>query len=269
MADPSAESPSAPDFKDIHSIKETPSAEIAQIRRGHNTRLLEIDPLLDHAITRKFDTHIIPWLFGLWLLALIDRSNIGNAKIDGLVTDLRLSGTKFNIALSVFYIPYIIIDIPSNLVVKAVGAGRYLPAILIGWGIVSMCTGFTKSYGGLLACRFLLGLLEGGLLGGMILYLSMFYRRRQIIVRMGLFYCASPLSGAFGGLLATGLAQIKHGGYDGWPWIFIAEGICTILFGAVAVLFLPDTPASSSFLTDAEREAALRRLRRAAWEGEI
>ncbi|KAL9044505.1 MAG: hypothetical protein Q9214_002361 [Letrouitia sp. 1 TL-2023] len=219
-----------------------------------------IDPALNRRITARFDRHIVPWLFGLWLLAFIDRSNIGNARIDGLSKDLKLDGNKFNIALSVFYIPYILIDVPSNWVVKHFGAGRYLPGLLISWGIVGMCTGFTKSYGGLLACRFFLGLCEGGLLGGMILYLSMFYRRHEMLFRIGLFYCAAPLSGAFGGLLATGLAEIRYGGYNRWPWIFIVEGIITILYGIVTIFFLPATPDDSQFLSAVEREAAVHRM---------
>lgn len=219
-----------------------------------------IDPALNSRITARFDRHIVPWLFGLWLLAFIDRSNIGNARIDGLSEDLKLDGDKFNIALTVFYIPYILIDVPSNWVVKHFGAGRYLPGLLISWGIVGMCTGFTKSYGGLLACRFFLGLCEGGLLGGMILYLSMFYRRHEMLFRIGLFYCAAPLSGAFGGLLATGLAEIHYGGYNRWPWIFIVEGVITILYGIVTIFFLPATPDDSHFLSAIEKEAAVHRM---------
>ena len=195
-----------------------------------SNELVDLDPALDRAITRKFDKHIVPWLFGLWLFAFIDRSNIGNAKIDGLVTDLHLAAAnKFNIALTVFYITYVLIDVPSNWFLKRVGAGFYLPGLMVGWGIVGMCMGFVKSYGALIACRLLLGLFEGGLLGGMILYLSMFYRRHQLLTRMGLFYCAAPLSGAFGGLLATGLAKIRHNGLNSWPWIFIVEGAITIV----------------------------------------
>lgn len=176
----------------------------------------EIPAELDKRITRKFDLHILPWLFGLWLLAFIDRSNIGNARIDGLAEDLNLDANKFNIALAVFYVPYICYDVPSNLIIKYMKAGYYLPGLLIAWGIVSMCIGFVKSYAGLLVARFFLGLAEGGLLGGMIVYLAMFYRRHQLLYRITMFYCAAPLSGAFGGLLATGLAKIKSGGYDGW-----------------------------------------------------
>lgn len=92
---------------------------------------------------------------------------------------------QFNIALAIFYVPYICVDVPSNWVLKYFKAGRYLPFLITAWGIVSTCTGFVKNYGDLLAVRFFLGLSEGGLLGGMILYLSMFYRRHQLLYRIG------------------------------------------------------------------------------------
>ena len=223
------------------------------------------------------DLHIIPWLFGIWLFAFIDRSNIGNARIDGLTEDLKLDGNKFNIALVIFYVPYILIDVPSNWVIKKVKAGIYLPALITSWGITSTCLGFTKSYGGLVAGRAVLGLCEGGLLGGMIVYLAMFYTRHQLLYRIGLFYCAAPLSGAFGGLLATGLAQIEYGSYNRWPWIFfskntfslsrlwltcsVVEGIITVLFGIVCFFTMPSTPADAKFFTDEERIVALHRMK--------
>ncbi|KAL2053359.1 hypothetical protein ABVK25_006353 [Lepraria finkii] len=222
---------------------------------------IETDPALDRRITRKFDTHVVPWLFGLWLLAFIDRSNIGNARIDGLNTDLKLDGDKFNIALTVFYVPYILIGVPSNWALKHVGAGYYLPGLLIGWGTVSVCLGAVKTYGGLITARFFLGLCEGGLLGGMVLYLSMFYRRHDLLFRLGLFYCAAPLSGAFGGLLATGLAEIHFHGYNRWPWIFFVEGAISVLFGILTIYFLPHTPMQAKCLTEEERVVAVARMK--------
>lgn len=223
---------------------------------------LEIDTALDRGITRKFDTHIVPWLFGLWLLAFIDRSNIGNARIDGLGEELDLNkGNKFNVALTVFYVPYILIDVPSNWILKYVGAGWYLPGLLIGWGIVGTSMGSVKTYGGLIATRFFLGLCEGGLLGGMVLYLSMFYRRHDLLFRLGLFYSAAPLSGAFGGLLATGLAEIHINGYNRWPWIFFVEGAITVLFGLFTILFLPHTPSQAKCLNEEEKGAAVARMK--------
>ncbi|KAK1499471.1 hypothetical protein CCUS01_00195 [Colletotrichum cuscutae] len=222
----------------------------------------EIDLILSKRLDRKFDVHIIPWLFGIWLFAFIDRSNIGNTKIDGLLEDLDIvTGTKFNVALLVFYIPYIFVDVPSNWIVKKVRAGVYLPTLITCWGIVSTFLGFTKSFAGLVICRLLLGLFEGGLLGGIVVYLAMFYRRHQMLYRIGLFYCAAPLSGAFGGLLATGLATIRHGGYNRWPWIFFVEGAITTVLGVTCFFFMPSTPADAKFLTTDERTQAMRRSR--------
>lgn len=97
--------------------------------------------------------------------------------------------------------------------------------------------------------------------GGIILYLSMFYKRHDLMFRLGVFYCAAPLSGAFGGLLATGLAQIHYHGYNSWPWIFFVEGAITVLVAITAFFFLPNTPGAAKFLTKEEQVFAARRLR--------
>jgi MFS family permease len=89
--------------------------------------------------------------------------------------------------------------------------------------MVTTFMGFVQSFAGLVVCRLLLGLFEGGILGGVIIYLAMFYRRHEMLLRSGMFYCAAPLSGAFGGLFASGLAQIRVGGYNRWPWIFFSK----------------------------------------------
>ncbi|KAI5368153.1 Putative major facilitator superfamily, MFS transporter superfamily [Septoria linicola] len=218
------------------------------------------DAQVEKRITRKLDLHILPWIFILWLLAFIDRSNIGNAKLDGLIDDLELTGNRYNVALTVFYILYVLVDIPSNILLKVVGGGRYLPLLAMAWGIVGTCMGAVKSYAGLIVCRMLLGACEGGMFGGIILYLSMFYKRHQLMFRLGVFYCAAPLSGAIGGLLATGLAQISYRSYRSWPWIFFVEGSITVLVAMVAFFFLPDTPSAAKFLSKEEQQTAANML---------
>ncbi|KAI8951976.1 MFS transporter-like protein [Xylaria longipes] len=238
--------------------------DISQIENQISSEgiVIEVDAQLSRKLDHKFDRNIVPWIFGIWLFAFIDRSNIGNAKIVGLPEDLGIStGTAFNVALLVFYIPYVLVDVPSNWIVKHVKAGIYLPALITAWGIVSTFLGFTHSLAGLIVCRLLLGLFEGGLLGGIVVYLAMFYRRHQMLKRIGYFYCAAPLSGAFGGLLATGLAKIHHGGYNRWPWIFFIEGTVTTLFGILCFFVMPHTPADAKFLTEEERAVALLRMR--------
>ena len=263
-SDSSGDSPSPKYGTEKHSATTEEEVEFGGLETlGSRTAAAsdDIDPALDARITRKFDLHILPWLFGIWLCAFIDRSNIGNARIQGLSTQLGLDvNNRFNIALTVFYILYILVDVPSNWIMKRVGAGLYLPGLIILWGIVGTCIGLVKTFGGLVALRMLLGLFEGGLFGGMVLYASMFYRRHQLLLRLALWYCAAPLSGAIGGLLAAGLGQIRHGGYNSWPWIFIVEGAATVVFGVLTLFFLPHTPATSRFLTEEEREGAVRRM---------
>lgn len=247
---PTAAAPDNDSVKGVHFDKEIASDP------------LEFDPVLDKRLDRKFDLHILPFLFGIWLFSFIDRSNIGNAGIAGLRRDLSIeTGTGFNVALLVFYATYIAVDVPSNWIIKRVKAGIYLPALITVWGVICTCMGFVKSLPALIACRLLLGLFEGGILGGVIIYLAMFYRRHQMVLRCGLFYSAAPLSGAFGGLLASGLGQISYGGYNNWPWIFFVEGAITVVFGILCFFFMPNTPADSRFLTPEEREHALNRMR--------
>ncbi|KAF3046119.1 hypothetical protein E8E12_011199 [Didymella heteroderae] len=248
-----------------HKLSLTDKDDVAHIEKAtasppFSNETIE-DPALEARLNRKFDTHILPWLFGIWLFSFIDRSNIGNANIAGLSTELHLEGTQYNVALLIFYIPYIIADVPSNWLVKRFRAGVYLPTLITLWGLVCTFMGFTKSFAGLVVCRALLGFFEGGILGGVIIYLAFFYRRGQMLLRSGLFYCAAPLSGAFGGLLASGLSRIEVGDYRKWPWIFFIEGAVTVVFGIICYFFMPDTPATARFLNDEEKDWALRRMR--------
>jgi MFS family permease len=121
------------------------------------------------------------------------------------------------------------------MIVKKIGAGRYLPFLCVCYGVVCTCIGFVKSYRGLLVARFFLGLSEGGLGPGIALYLSMFYRKDEQAFRIASFFCAAPAAGAIGGLLASGLSKIHVGSYKGWPWIFFVEGMSLFSFFALAI----------------------------------
>jgi MFS family permease len=124
-----------------------------------------------------------------------------------------------------------------------------------------MCLGFVHSFASFVTVRALLGCAEGGLLPGMVLYLSQFYKRTELAVRIGIFYTAASLSGAFGGLLARGLSAIgPRGGLEGWRWIFIIEGLLTALCGVLSIFALPNGIASARFLSPDEKEFALQRL---------
>lgn len=137
----------------------------------------------------------------------------------------------------------------------------WLPLLTSVWGILTMCLGFVHGFGSFVAVRALLGVAEGGLLPGMVLYLSHFYKRTELAVRIGIFYTAASLSGAFGGLLARGLSAIGHrGGLEGWRWIFVIEGLITVVCGLISFLGLPNSIQSARFLTQEEKAHAEQRL---------
>ncbi|KAF9495674.1 MFS general substrate transporter [Pleurotus eryngii] len=217
---------------------------------------------LTKRILWKLDCRILPPLALLWLANFVDRSNIGNARIAGLERDLELHGNQFNTMLAVFYASYIIVELPSNWVIQRVGANRWIPLLVCLWGVVTTLTGLVQNFGGLVAIRMCLGLCEGGLLPGMILYLSTIYKRHELQLRVGIFYASASLSGAFGGLLATAITRMEGvGGLSGWRWIFILEGIATVILSIVSAVFLPANLESAKFLTEEERTFATRRFR--------
>jgi sugar phosphate permease len=120
----------------------------------------------DKKLLRKIDLHIIPTMTLLYLLSYLDRVNIGQAKIDGLLESLKLTSNQYNACLSVFFATYVIFEVPSNLIIKRLRPSRWIPMTMITWGIIMTLMGLTNSYGSLLACRLLLGAAESGLFPG-------------------------------------------------------------------------------------------------------
>ncbi|KAF6234434.1 hypothetical protein HO173_007467 [Letharia columbiana] len=229
---------------------------------SHDVPHLEpIDRAVEKRLIRKCDLHVIPVLSLLYSLAFIDRINIGNARLQGLEKDLKMKGQDYNVALFVFFIPYILFEVPSNLLIRKIAPSTWLSSIMILWGIVTVCMGVTQSYAGLVVCRFFLGLCEAGFFPGCMYLMSMYYRRYELQWRFNLFFSAVILAGAWSGLLAYALAKMAGiGGYDGWRWIFIIEGLATFLFAVVSRFFIVDWPETAKFLSAEERQLLIRRL---------
>ncbi|CAN9417370.1 unnamed protein product [Alternaria alternata] len=198
-------------------------------------------------VIHKVDIRLVPMLAILYLISHIDRANIGNAKIEGMVTDLGLDGVQWNIVLSVFFVPYILLEVPSNILLKKFQRpSYYLGILIVCWGIVMTSMGVVKNFAGLLATRILLGVFEAGFFPGAIYLCSYWYMPKDLATRISYFYCASALSGAFSGLLAAAIAKMDGvGGYEGWRWIFLLEGIVTVALGVSCFFLLIDSPALS------------------------
>ena len=205
-------------------------------------------------LTRKCDLHLLPPLFLIWFFPFIDRINIGNARIQGLEKDLHLTGNQFNVALVVFFIPFIIFEAPSNLGMKRVSPRLWLSGQTLLLGLFTICQGVIKTYGGLIAMRVFVGTFETGLIPGSVFLLSAYYPRFQLQWRLSVLMCSTALASAFGGLLAYAIAGMAGtDGYNGWRWIFIIEGLISVAIGLYCLFTVPNWPDKATFLNDDER----------------
>jgi len=208
------------------------------------------------------DVRLIPMLAVLYLLSFLDRGNIGNAKIQGLQEDLHLTGSQYNLCATVFFFTYFFFEIPSNLLLKRLRPSIWLPSIMVAWGTVMTLMGLVQSYHGLLVARLFLGVTEAGLYPGVAYYLTMWYCTEELALRQGLFFSAASVAGAFSGLLAYGIGNMNGvGGYAGWRWIFILEGLLTVCVAFLAYFTLEDFPETAKFLSPEEKSWIIHRLK--------
>ncbi|KAF2141768.1 uncharacterized protein K452DRAFT_228097 [Aplosporella prunicola CBS 121167] len=216
---------------------------------------------LDRQVLWKLDLKLIPWLCLLYLISFLDRTNIGNAKIDGLQEDLHMTNDQYNIALTIFFISYSVFEPLTNVLLKRMRPNIFLPLIMFAWGICMTCMGLVHNAAGLYATRFFLGLAEAGLFPGINYYLSTYYRRSEFGARAAIFFSAAAVAGSFGGLLAAAIAKMNGiGGKPGWAWIFILEGLATIIVGIASYWMVHDFPAEAKFLSPEDKARVLRRL---------
>lgn len=194
-------------------------------------------------------------------IAYVDRSNIGNAKIAGMSEDLNLYGFRYNTALTVFFVPYALFEIPSNIVLKLIRPSIWISFLCFAWGTVMTLMGTVSTYQGLVIARFFLGVAEAGFFPAATYLLTIWYQRYEVQRRMSVFYAAASLSGAFSGLLAYAIEKMNGiGGYHGWKWIFILEGVIPVLVAFSLYFLLPDRPETAKFLTKEEREFVINRI---------
>ncbi|KAI5856058.1 major facilitator superfamily domain-containing protein [Tricharina praecox] len=209
----------------------------------------------------RIDLHILPILSFVYLFSFLDRVNIGNAAVFGIKEELRLKGTQYNTALMIFFIPYILFEIPSNILLQKSMPHRYLSFCVLGFGVTTLLQGFVTNYAGLLATRFFLGLFETGLFPGCFYLLSMWYKRTESQKRFTFFFISTTLAMAFGGLLAGAIGKMDgYGGKRAWRWIFILEGAMTCAVAALGYFTIPDFPEDVTWLRPEEKEWVRARL---------
>ncbi|KAK2737045.1 hypothetical protein FQN55_001315 [Onygenales sp. PD_40] len=251
------------------TIKKTPSNyESASRLESSSEGVGEFDDnvaqVTDHkaerALCRKFDVRLLPVLAVMYLFNALDKGNLGNAQTDGLSKDLNFKDGQYNLLLSIFFIPYVIFAPFIALVGKKYGAARALPVLMFSFGSLTLLSAAAKNFSGIFALRWFLGMSEGAFFPLVIYYLTTFYRRGELARRLAVFYAAFNIASAFSGLLAFGVFQIENTSLEGWRYLFLIEGACTVLFSGFAYWYLPLNPSEAKFLNETEKALAFHRV---------
>ncbi|CAE6445356.1 unnamed protein product [Rhizoctonia solani] len=218
----------------------------------------------ERELVRKLDWIIMPVSWILYLLAYLDRSNLGNAKLQGLEADLipdDPSGTKFGLLSAIFYVAYLTWQLPMMLIVKRFPPNRVIGIVTIMWGISSALQATAFDYAGVVTARYFMGFFEAGFGPTIPFYYSLFYLKSEHALRTSFFISAGPLAGAFGGIIAYGVQGIRTS-MGTWRILFLVEGCPTILVGILVLMLLPARPESTKWLSEEERKTATERLQR-------
>ena len=210
---------------------------------------------------RKVDMRIVPFLFFCYILAYLDRVNVGFAKLQ-MLKDLSLSDAAFATGAGIFFIGYFFFEVPSNVLLKKFGARMWIARIMISWGIISGCMIFVKGEWSFYAMRFLLGLAEAGFFPGVIYYLTLWYPSRLRSTRTAWFVAAIAVSGVVGNPISGWIMDVLSGAMKlaGWQWLFLSEGIPSILVGFLVIFYLDSSIAEAKWLTPEEKASLAHNL---------
>ncbi|KAK4936973.1 hypothetical protein LTR10_022283 [Elasticomyces elasticus] len=233
----------------------------------HSAHELEItyvpDTEQEKKLVRKLDWRLIPCCWVLYLLGYIDRANIGNAKTGGMADDFNLTSSQYSVITLVFFISYLVCEVPANMILTRVKPHYFLPGLGLAWGTLAALMGATKNWSQVAGLRFLLGVAEAGFAPGCAFYLSSWYRKYELATRYAILYTSVPLAGAISGLLAGLITEYMDGagGIAGWRWLFILEGLGSVVAAVGTFLLMPDYPSTSKrFLNESESLLACSRL---------
>lgn len=221
------------------------------------------DPAAERAFVRKLDLLIFPIMIILFILNFIDRNNFANARLSGLEADLGLSDVEYQTCISILLVGYVAMQVPSNMILTAIKRPSwYLCACVAVWGVISAATGAVRNAAGAIMCRFFLGCVEASFFPGSLYFLSRWYTRREMQLRVTVLNAGNLAAQAFGGLIAAGILGDMEGalGLAAWRWLFIIEGAVTVAVAGIAVFVLPDYPQTTGWLSAEERRIAVGRL---------
>ncbi|CAK1361795.1 putative transporter [Cercospora beticola] len=217
-------------------------------------------------LRRKIDARLLPPVIIMYILNYLDRNNIATARISGtpsLEEDLGLTNSQYQTCVSILFVGYILMQVPSNLFLNKVGKpALFLPGAMVIWGIISLCTAAARNFTDLVVIRFFLGFVEAVYFPGCLFFLSCWYTRKELAFRSAILYSGSLISGAFAGLIAAGITDgmDQKLGLPAWKWLFIIEGAVTVAIAVICFFILPNFPRTTKWLTEEEKQLAVWRL---------
>ncbi|KAK7057569.1 MFS domain-containing protein [Favolaschia claudopus] len=216
----------------------------------------------ERKLLRRIDWRLLPILGILYALALVDRTNISIARVVGMDEDLGLSvGTRFSIVVGVYFIPYTLFQLPSNLLLRKVSPRKLVSLCVISWGTAQLVMGFATSWKVVAFLRAVLGAMEAGFFPSVVYIISTWYTRHEVQTRLAIFYVVAILIGGFSAFLAYAISLLSGKlGIAGWAWIFIIEGAVTVAFGIIGWFLLPGFPDQNEFLSPDDTAIVLDRV---------
>ncbi|CAG9976199.1 unnamed protein product [Clonostachys byssicola] len=217
---------------------------------------------VEKSLKRKLDARCSLFVL-IYIMNYLDRNNIAAARLKGLEADLNLNGTQYATCLSILYVGYILMQVPSNMFINRIERPSvYIACSMLLWGVISTLTGCVNNFGGMVATRFLLGFVEAAFLPGALLILSKWYTRRELTTRNAILFCGNLISNAFSALIGAGVLSNMQGvlGHAAWRWLFWIEGAITMTVAISAAFILPDLPTNSRGFTEDERRVAQLRM---------
>ncbi|KAK4224464.1 major facilitator superfamily domain-containing protein [Podospora fimiseda] len=231
-----------------------------------NALLAVMNPIqravVEKSLKRKLDARCSLFVL-IYIMNYLDRNNIAAARLKGLQKDLNLSNTQYSTCLSILYVGYILMQVPSNIVINRISRpSLYISVVMLIWGLISTLTGNVTGFGSMVAIRFLLGFVEAAFLPGALLILSKWYTRRELAFRNAILFCGNLISNAFSALIGAGVLSNMDGvlGHAAWRWLFWIEGAITMAVALAAAVVLPDLPTNARGFTEEELAVAQIRM---------
>ncbi|CAE6333014.1 unnamed protein product [Rhizoctonia solani] len=219
-----------------------------------------LDPEAALKLRKKIDRHLLPLMMILYWVQFMDKTTLGSSAILGIRTDTHLDANH-NWLGTIFYIAYLVFEYPQNLALQRFPVGKWMAANITCWGIALIMHAACKSFGGLMACRIILGICEGSITAGFMIVTSMFYTRKEQSIRVGYWFLMNGTAQIISGFLAFGVLHINTHGFAPWQWFMIITGTITLATAVAYFLWFPDSPATAWFLTAEERAMAIERIK--------